>query len=260
MARKPFVVIDAEILSSSVWSESAHVRLVWLTLLILCDTDGYVGASVPGIARAAGVTLEQAEDALDVLAKPDPYSRTKAHDGRRIALAERGWTILNFREHLDRLSSERAKSRERMRRHREKQRALRHGDATVTAGKREQGIGNRERTEGRIATPPAPLAVVTVPSSWAREACDDWIARFGGTAPGGRIGSALKPLVAKHGWPAVREAWRSYLAQSEAEYASPQRFAATFGRWSGTAAAGKKPTVVDQNRAVIARFVSEGDE
>lgn len=69
--------------------------------------------------------------------------------------------------------------------------------------------------------------------AWSRAACDDWIARFGGTAPGGQIGKALVPLVKRHGWPFVRKAWVRYLAQSEAQYASPSRFSATFGRWSG---------------------------
>jgi len=70
--------------------------------------------------------------------------------------------------------------------------------------------------------------------AWSRDACDDWISRFGGTAPGGQIGKAMKPLVDRHGWLAVRAAWQSYLGQTEAEYASPTRFASTFGRWSGT--------------------------
>jgi len=110
LAKKPFVVIDAEILSSSIWSESAHVRLIWITLLILCDTEGYVGAAIPGIAHAAGVTLEQAEDAIERLQQPDPYSRTQANEGRRLAKDERGWRVLNFLEHVDRLSTERRKS------------------------------------------------------------------------------------------------------------------------------------------------------
>ena len=87
MARKPYVVIDAEILSSSVWSEAQHVRLVWLTLLILCDTDGYVGASLPGVANAAGVTLEQAQEAISKFLAPDPYSRTTSDEGRRLERA-----------------------------------------------------------------------------------------------------------------------------------------------------------------------------
>jgi hypothetical protein len=79
-------------------------------------------------------------------------------------------------------------------------------------------------------------------ASWTAEACDDWNARFGewdeekqqmvGSPPGGRIGKALKPLVSLHGWEIVRPRWRYYLSQSEAKFASPERFAATFGDWS----------------------------
>lgn len=151
MARKPFVVIDAEILSSSVWSEAAHVKLVWLTLLILCDTDGYVGAAVPGIARAAGVTVDETREALDLFMLPDPDSRTRANEGRRIELADRGFRILNFSEHLDRLSAERRKTRDRVRKHRAKKRALADGNVTFLPGKREKGTGNREKTEGTEA-------------------------------------------------------------------------------------------------------------
>ena len=153
MARKPFVVIDAEILSSSIWSEAIHVRMVWFTMLVLCDTDGYVGASVPGIARAASVTLEQTEDALRILQAPDPHSRTKTDEGRRVREADRGFQILNFKDHLDRLSKERAKSRERMRRYRDKKRQGVTVTSTVTTGNRDQGVGNRDKTEERRTVP-----------------------------------------------------------------------------------------------------------
>jgi hypothetical protein len=119
---------------------------------------------------------------------------------------------------------------------------------------------------------PVPVPVVPAPSApgedshptasvaWSREACDAWIARFGGTAPGGQIGKALKPLVDRHGWADVGTAWRSYLGQTEAEYASPSRFAATYGRWSGTGPPGgtKAAAVIDGNRAVLERFVKGG--
>ena len=165
LARKPFVVIDAEILSSSVWSESAPVRLVWLTVLILCDTEGYVGASVPGIARAAGVSLKETREALNRLMAPDPDSRTQANDGRRVEPAERGFRILNFKEHLDRLSAERRKTRDRVRKFRERKRLLADGNVTVLPGNRDQGEGTREelrsssipvgREVGKPADPPA---------------------------------------------------------------------------------------------------------
>jgi hypothetical protein len=155
LARKPFVVIDAEILSSSIWSESAHTKLVWLTLLILCDTDGYVGASVPGIAHAAGVSLEECTAALEIFQAPDPHSRTTSNEGRRLRIAERGFQVINFREQIDRLSRERKMSRERVRRHRAKRRnvslkrkepPVTPGNVSVTTGNREKGEGNREQT------------------------------------------------------------------------------------------------------------------
>lgn len=103
--------------------------------------------------------------------------------------------------------------------------------------------------------------IAAAPPSWSREACDVWIARYGGTAPGGRIGKALKPLVDRYGWPAVRVAWLSYLTQSDAEFASPQRFAATYGRWSGAAPpgpAGKAAAIQAGNRSVLEAFVKGG--
>jgi hypothetical protein len=165
LARKPFVVIDAEILSSSVWSEAAHVKLVWLTLLILCDTEGYVGAAIPGIARAAGVSLDQAREALSLFMLPDPDSRTQRDEGRRLEPADRGFRILNFREHLDRLSVERTKARDRVRRFRERKRQMADGNVTVPAGNREQGIGNREQKVSTEAlAPPAGAVMPILPS------------------------------------------------------------------------------------------------
>jgi uncharacterized protein YdaU (DUF1376 family) len=69
-------------------------------------------------------------------------------------------------------------------------------------------------------------------TSWTKEACDDWISEYKGTAPGGRIGKALKPIVAKNTWKIVRSVWRSYLSQTEPEFASPERFANTYGKWA----------------------------
>lgn len=159
--RKPFVVIDAEILNSSIWSESAATRLVWFTLLILCDTEGYVGAAVPGLARQAGVTVTECETALATFLAPDPHSRTTAHGGRRIEAVERGWRVLNFEAALDRMSLERKKVRERVRKWRARRKAEAGGDSkadgnvTVRPGKRDKGPETREQgpTENGSSVP-----------------------------------------------------------------------------------------------------------
>ena len=154
---------------------------------------------------------------------------------------------------------------------------------------RQQGSRNGERTTATDSGPlrgPAPgerepppteatpaearsrALSVLGPPPWSREACDDWILRFGGTAPGGQIGKALKPLVVAHGWTEVRVAWRGYLAQVEAEFASASRFASTYGRWSGTVLSPQarpgKPTAAEVTvrsvNAVLAREAAKGEK
>ena len=41
--------------------------------------------------------------------------------------------------------------------------------------------------------------VLSSERAWSREACQDWIDRFDGTAPGGQIGKALKKMGPKPG-------------------------------------------------------------
>jgi len=120
--------------------------------------------------------------------------------------------------------------------------------------------GTRPRIEATAAEATAFAIRKLGPAPWSREACDDWIERFGGTAPGGVIGKALKPLVNRHGWSEVRPAWRSYLEQTEAEFASAPRFAATYGRWAGSSAPPARaapPTIADRNRAAADSFLGK---
>jgi hypothetical protein len=83
------------IITSSVWQESKETKLVWITLLALCEKDGTVNGAVPGLAHIAGVTIPECVRAIGDLEKPDPYSRTKEHEGRRIKTIEGGWLVLN---------------------------------------------------------------------------------------------------------------------------------------------------------------------
>lgn len=70
-------------------------------MLALMDDKGVVPASVPGLAALANVETEECRDALGVLMSPDRDSRTKEHDGRRIAEVDGGWSILNHGKYRD---------------------------------------------------------------------------------------------------------------------------------------------------------------
>lgn len=121
------------ILTSTVWMESDQTRIVWMTLLAMCDKNGDVQASIPGLANVARVPIEAVEAAIEVFMSPDPYSRTKSDEGRRIEEIEGGWTLLNHEKYRDLASNSdrKAKSAQRQKRHRDRQK--RNGSVTRNA-------------------------------------------------------------------------------------------------------------------------------
>ena len=109
-----YTKLMSSIVQSTVWSESLATKVVWITMLALSDRKGYVGASIPGLAKTAGVTMDECEEALKRLHSPDPHSRTKDHDGRRLKTVERGWLILNYEAHRNRMDEESVRASKRL--------------------------------------------------------------------------------------------------------------------------------------------------
>ena len=83
------------ILTSTIWGEDDKTRLVWITILALKDRKHFVAASLPGLAHQARVSMEDCEKAIRKLESPDPHSRSREHEGRRIEAADGGWIVLN---------------------------------------------------------------------------------------------------------------------------------------------------------------------
>lgn len=113
------------LIHSTVWREEMHVKVTWITMLAMADEQGYVWASIPGLADAARVSLPQCEEALARFQQPDPYSRTQDHEGRRIEVVEGGWRLLNYGKYRELHDAEhrRAQVREAVRRHRVRRRS-----------------------------------------------------------------------------------------------------------------------------------------
>lgn len=93
-------------------------------MLALADKNGEVQGSVPGIARMAGVSVDAARAAIERFLAPDPDSRTRDDEGRRIEVIDGGWHLLNHKKYRDMASdADRAeKARLRQQRKREKDR------------------------------------------------------------------------------------------------------------------------------------------
>lgn len=127
-----YTKLFSSIVNSTIWREPDHVRLVWITMLALADKFGVVETSIPGLADASRVTLQECEQALERLQSPDPYSRSQEHEGRRIAVTEGGFILLNYTRYRGKLKEEkiREQTRERVRKYREKKKT--EGNVTVT--------------------------------------------------------------------------------------------------------------------------------
>lgn len=133
-----YTKLFADIVDSSIWERDAETCKVWVTLLALSNADGYVRGSVGWLAGKAKVSVSKCQQAVEDFSKPDPQSRTPDNDGRRIEILPDGWLILNYLIYRDRLSSdpEAIATRERVRKHRERYRALRNAESVTDRYKR----------------------------------------------------------------------------------------------------------------------------
>lgn len=112
--RHPYTPIFRDLLDSSLWaSTSPAIRCVWIAFLLDADPEGCIPTSVPGLARRANVTVEEARAAIALLEAPDPDSRTPDFEGRRVAKVPGGWQVLNFVAKRDLAKHEAEKARKR---------------------------------------------------------------------------------------------------------------------------------------------------
>lgn len=100
-----YTKLFGSILTSTIWRESKETKLLWITMLALANKQGVVEASLPGLADMARITLDECKAGLAALEAPDPYSRTKEHEGRRVEEVDGGWRLLNYLKYRDKLSN-----------------------------------------------------------------------------------------------------------------------------------------------------------
>lgn len=94
-----FAKLFSSITESTVWREDDHTRILWITMLAMANKNGYVFASVPGLADRARIPLKSCISGLDKFHQPDEWSRTKEFEGRRIRTVDGGWQLLNYQKH-----------------------------------------------------------------------------------------------------------------------------------------------------------------
>ena len=87
--------------------------------IVIANEDGVVDMTPPHIAGKTSIPLEIIEKGIDILSKPDPYSRTPGDEGIRIALLDDhrpwGWYIVNYKKYRDMVRREDKKEADRIR-------------------------------------------------------------------------------------------------------------------------------------------------
>lgn len=83
-----------------------------MDLLVLADSDGVVDMTQEAISRRTNVPIDQVVRYIDELQKPDPLSRSKIKEGRRLTPIDPargwGWRITNY-HHYRRIRDEEAR-------------------------------------------------------------------------------------------------------------------------------------------------------
>jgi len=82
----PYVKLDNEILTSTIWLEDSDTIRIWIYLMATADAIGVVRVTTPIIAMHNQLGIEKLEAILDKLASPDSRSRSPEYEGRRIKI------------------------------------------------------------------------------------------------------------------------------------------------------------------------------
>jgi hypothetical protein len=94
-----FAKLFSQIFDSSI-AEDCDVRHVFMDLLVLADPDGGVDMTIQAISRRINVPLDRVRHGIEQLCQPDPASRSKAEEGRRLVPLDShrdwGWRIVNY--------------------------------------------------------------------------------------------------------------------------------------------------------------------
>lgn len=252
-------------------------------MIVLADRDGFVDMTPQALSARTGIPFEIIQQGLAELEQPDPASRTAEDEGRRIVRVSDtrtwGWHITNY-THFRKLYRE----EERREYKRQWMRDKRGQEKSTTStsgqcGPMGEGEGEGEelkeqvdpsgstsaaaggstvkrerRTRPRKTPPPEPR-----PATWLTPYADDWTARYGGPPPFGQL-AKLRPAEIALGPEVARQAWRTYLVRTEAQFVNIPKFVSTIGVYSGskpTLTGAERLTTEERSRIALANWVPE---
>lgn len=157
--------------------EDDHTRIVWFAMLAMADKNGEVQASIPGLANVARVPVESCRMAIEKFLSPDPYSRTKDDEGRRIEEIKGGWLLVNHAEYRQLASDEDRKVKAAIRQQRARDKKARNKIVTPASRQISQAEAEAEaesiKKEKKGASRPVPPSLDEVKLQAAKVGVSD---------------------------------------------------------------------------------------
>jgi hypothetical protein len=144
-----YTKLFSTIVTSSIWSEDDATRIVWITMLALSNKDGEILAALPGLARMAGVSMEACQKAIEKFLGPDPHSRTKEEEGRRLEVIDGGWVLINHAKYRRMASDEERKEQSAIRQQRFRDRAAKNNAPVTHPSRKSDGDSVKVTAESR---------------------------------------------------------------------------------------------------------------
>lgn len=220
----------ASAFTGSMYGAGSDVFAVW-AYVIANTKDSQVEINPALLAGMLGSTPERVRGALDFLCAPDPNSRSKAEDGRRLVReGEFAYRVPNFTAYRSIRNEEerRAYNRQKKAESRQRQADVKapviemsavsaHTEAEAEADP-EAGTASAPRARRVSRTPKGPTG--TAPrqnDTWLTPYLDLWN-DAGGAIQAGEMAKALRGLDTEFGSQRVTQALRAYLAEGQAKY------------------------------------------
>jgi len=214
-----------------------HVFTVW-AYAIANASGGELELNPRYVSVLVGMSPEEVASAIEVLCAPDPASRSKVEEGRRLVrTGEFSYRLPNWAAYRAVRNEEerRAYNREKQAEHRAREAVKAPVNDTSRKSRKSRMSAHTEaETEAEAGKTPRSSRGDVGKPTWLTPYCDLWVRHYSAKMPIGPAVAVLKPLEKEHGTGAVLRALDVYLSEhsgSRAAFVSLPKFAATFGQW-----------------------------
>lgn len=93
-------------------------------MIVLCDADGIIDMTPSAISKRTSIPVEHIKAGIEILEKPDPWSRTPDEEGRRIVRLDDhrpwGWYLVNHKKYKSLQDSDTVREQNRIRKQRQR--------------------------------------------------------------------------------------------------------------------------------------------